>query len=89
MYYFLDHTRRNPEKKSSGIQEDTRAKYKLYSRLDIFKHIKKSMEKIDLKKKYKKVLLNIKFIEICKQGHLSLTFAKVQLSIKIANYNES
>ena len=62
---------------------------KLYSRKDIFKHIKKKHGKDisdivrpfeNLKTKYEKTSLHIAFIKSCKQEHLLPTFAKVRLS---------
>ena len=66
----------------------------MHSHSDIFKHIKRKHEKDivtvvksfeDLKIKYEKVLLDVKFIKTCKQGNLLPKFAKVRLSIKNAN----
>ena len=67
---------------------------KLYSRHDIFKHIKKKHGKDiydivrsfeTLKTKFEKVTLDIKFIKTCKREGLIPTFANVRLSIKQQN----
>ena len=64
---------------------------KLYSRNDIFKHIRKKHGKgiyniirsfETLKIKYQKVILNLKFIKTCKKEGLFSTFANVRLSVK-------
>ena len=64
---------------------------KLYSRNDIFKHIRKKHGKgiyniirsfETLKIKYQKVILNLKFIKTCKKEGLFPTFANVRLSVK-------
>ena len=64
---------------------------KLYSRHDIFKHIRKKHGKdINsiirsfeiLKTKYQRVVLDLKFIKTCKKEELIPTFANVRLSVK-------
>ena len=64
---------------------------KLYSRNDIFKHIRKKHGKgiyniigsfETLQTKYQKVILNLKFIKTCKKEELFPTFANVRLSVK-------
>ena len=66
---------------------------KLYSRKDVFKHIKKKhgKDKSDiarsfenLKTKYEKISLDIAFIKSCKKEHLLPMFAEVRLSNKNA-----
>ena len=67
---------------------------KLYARNNIFKRIKKkhgqdilshvrSLE--NLKTKYMKVQVDIKFIKLCKQENLIPTFASIELSLKHSN----
>ena len=64
---------------------------KLYSRNDIFKHIRKKYgKKINniirsfetLKTKYRKVVLDLRFIKTCKKEELTTTFAKVRFPVK-------
>ena len=64
---------------------------KLYSRNDIFKHIRNKHGKDiyniirsfeTLKTKYKKVILDLKYIKTCKKEELIRTFANVCLSVK-------
>ena len=66
----------------------------MYSQNDIFKHTKRKHRKDittvvkpfeDLKRKYEEILLDIKFIKICKQGNLLPTFVKIRISIKNAS----
>ena len=68
---------------------------KLYSRNNVFKHIKKKrgqeMIRIvrlfeNLKAKYVKVAADIEFIKSCKNENIIPTFAKVNLSLKHGNY---
>ena len=67
---------------------------KLYARNNIFKRIKKKRGKDilsqvrsleNLKTRYMKVQTDIKFIKVCKQENLILTFANVKLSLRHNN----